>query len=88
MESLSRASDRNEVKHASNFRAWAIGKRRRNGFTVRRIVWGKLMASYERRDDEEIRAAVITVSEKISRPIKTAKAAEKFFSSRRLTAAQ
>ena len=28
-----------------------------NGFHVRRIVWGLLMAREERRDDEEIRAA-------------------------------
>jgi hypothetical protein len=45
-----------------NWQAWAIGKRTRIGtFHVRCIVWGLTMAHAERCDDEEIRAAVITV---------------------------
>jgi hypothetical protein len=58
------------MKHASNRNAWAIGTQKRNGFHVRRVVWGMLMASVERRPDEEIRKAVIIVSGKRSRPIK------------------
>jgi hypothetical protein len=50
--------------------AWALGQPRSNGFKVRRIVWGKLMASAERRPDEEIRRAHITVASKPTRPIK------------------
>lgn len=57
------------MKHAANYKAWAIGTQQRNGFRVRRVVWGKLMASYERRDGEEIRAAVILVNDKAARPI-------------------
>jgi len=46
------------MKHASNRNAWAIGTQKRNGFHVRRVVWGMLMASVERRPDEEIRKAL------------------------------
>lgn len=49
------------MKHAANHTAWAIGRQQRNGFQVRRVVWGFLMATTERRDDEEIRAASIMV---------------------------
>jgi hypothetical protein len=52
------------LKHAANHRAWAIGRQRRNGFHVRKVVWGLLMARSERRDDEEIRAATIMVEAK------------------------
>ena len=52
-----------KFKRPSNCRAWAIGKQRRNGFHVRRIVWGRLMARHEKRDGEQIRAAVITVAQ-------------------------
>lgn len=45
--------------HAANATAWALGKQQGNGFYVRRVVWGLLLASEERRPDEEIRAAVI-----------------------------
>jgi hypothetical protein len=49
--------------HAANHTAWAIGRQQRNGFHVRRVVWGLLMAQSERRDDEEIRAASILVEQ-------------------------
>lgn len=49
------------MRPANNSSAWAIGKRRRYGFDVRRIVWGLALAREERRDDEEIRAAHIYV---------------------------
>jgi hypothetical protein len=49
------------TKHAANGSAWAIGTQRRNGFHVRRVVWGLLMAQYEVRDGEQIRAAHIMV---------------------------
>lgn len=49
------------MKHAANHTAWAIGRMQRNGFHVRRVVWGLLMAQSERRSDEEIRAASIMV---------------------------
>jgi len=52
------------MKHASNCSAWAIGTQRRNGFHVRRVVWGLLMAQCERREGEEIRAAMIMVEAK------------------------
>lgn len=47
--------------HAANSQAWAIGCWRQNGFHVRRVVWGFLLAQYERREGEQIRAATITV---------------------------
>lgn len=49
------------MKHAANHTAWAIGRKQRNGFHVRRVVWGLLMAQAERRSDEEIRAASIMI---------------------------
>lgn len=49
------------MKHAANHTSWAIGRPQRNGFHVRRVVWGLLMAQTERRADEEIRAASIMV---------------------------
>jgi len=50
-----------EMKHAANYSAWAIGTQIRNGFHVRRVVWGLLLAHHEKREGEEIRAAHITV---------------------------
>jgi len=50
-----------EFKHAANYKAWAIGRQQRNGFQVRRVVWGRLMAREERRPQEEIRRATILV---------------------------
>jgi hypothetical protein len=52
------------LKHAANCKAWALGRQQRNGFNVRRVVWGLLMARAERRDGEEIRAAIIMVGGK------------------------
>lgn len=49
------------MKHAANHTAWAIGRKQRNGFHVRKVVWGLLMAQLERRADEEIRAASVMV---------------------------
>lgn len=49
------------MKHAANHTAWALGRQQRNGFHVRRVVWGLEMANAERRADEEIRAASIMV---------------------------
>lgn len=49
------------MKRAANAKAWAIGQQRRNGFHVRRVVWGLLMAQAEKRMDEEIRACVLLV---------------------------
>lgn len=48
-------------KRPSNADAWAIGEQRSNGFHVRRIVWGLLLAQTEKRMDEEIRKASIMV---------------------------
>jgi hypothetical protein len=49
------------MKVPANFSCWAIGTQRRNGFYVRRIVWGLLLAQHEKRDGEQIRAATIMV---------------------------
>lgn len=49
------------MKHAANHTAWAIGRQQRNGFHVRRVVWGLVLAREERRYDEEIRAASIMI---------------------------
>jgi hypothetical protein len=56
------------MKHAANHQAYALGEQRRNGFYVRRVVWGKLLATMERRSFEEIRKATLMVSEKKSKP--------------------
>jgi hypothetical protein len=47
---------------------YAIGTPRRRGFRVRRIMFGKLAASMERRDGEQIRAVKLIVADKASRP--------------------
>lgn len=49
------------LKRAANGKAWAIGEQRSNGFHVRRIVWGLLMAQAEKRIDEEIREVTLLV---------------------------
>lgn len=49
------------MKPAANHTSWAIGRKQHNGFHVRRVVWGLLMAQMECRADEEIRAARIMV---------------------------
>lgn len=55
------------MKNAANRSAWALGMQRRNGFHVRRVVWGLLMAWEEKREDEEIRAATILVEKNFKR---------------------
>jgi len=50
-----------KYKRTANADAWAIGEQRSNGFHVRRVVWGLLMAQAEMRLGEEIRRAVIMV---------------------------
>jgi hypothetical protein len=52
------------LQFAANYRAWAIGRQQRNGFHVRRVVWGRLMAQTEKRKDETIRRANIMVERK------------------------
>lgn len=51
----------NVWKRPSNASAWAIGEQRSNGFHIRRVVWGMLMAQAEKRMDEEIRKITIMV---------------------------
>lgn len=58
---------------AANSPAWAIGTPQRNGFHVRRIVWGLLLAQHEVRDGEQIRAANITVEFEYKRRRKVAR---------------
>lgn len=50
------------MKRAANADAWAIGRVTLRGFRVRRVVWGRLMARAEKRDDEQIRSAIIFVA--------------------------
>jgi hypothetical protein len=50
-----------DFKRPVNAQAYAIGRASHGLFVVRRIVWGKLLASYERRDGEIIRRAIIMV---------------------------
>ncbi len=47
------------MKRAANSRAWALGEQRRNGFHVRKIVWGRLMARMEKREGEHIQPVII-----------------------------
>ena len=49
------------TRQARNARAYAIGYPQPNGFHVRRIVWGLLMAKAEKRDSEHIRRAILLV---------------------------
>jgi hypothetical protein len=53
-----------ELRQARNAKSWALGEQKRNGFHVRKVVWGLLMASMEKRPGEEIRRAVILVGGK------------------------
>ena len=50
---------------------YALGTATKRGFRVRCVRFGKLMASIERRDGEEIRAVKLIVAEKASRPAAT-----------------
>jgi hypothetical protein len=54
--------------HAANSKAWALGRQQRNGFRVRKVVWGLLMAKAELREGKEIRAATILVGNRTSAP--------------------
>jgi hypothetical protein len=58
------------LMHAANATAWALGQQRCNGFYVRKVVWGLLMAKAEKREGEEIRAAMISVESKGKRKTK------------------
>ena len=49
------------ARQARNARAYAIGHPKPNGFHIRRIVWGRLLATYERREHEQIRRAIVLV---------------------------
>jgi hypothetical protein len=60
--SLSKTEQPAQWRRPRNARAWAIGRETRTGFQVRRIVWGRLAARFEKREDESIRAAFITVA--------------------------
>lgn len=55
------------MKHPNNCSCWALGQQTSNGFHVRRVVWGLLLAWEEKRDDEEIRAATILVERAFKR---------------------
>jgi hypothetical protein len=55
------ADNKQEFRPPRNHQAWAVGTERKNGFHVRRVVWGLLMAQAEMRDGEEIRAARLYV---------------------------
>jgi hypothetical protein len=63
-------ADRKNFRFVRNYDAWAIGtyEIRSNGkvgrFHVRRVVWGRLMAREEKRDNEVIRRAVILIRER------------------------
>jgi hypothetical protein len=59
------------LSQAANARAWAIGQQQGNGFHVRQIVWGLLMAQAEKREGEEIRAAVLMIGPPRKRGRKT-----------------
>ncbi len=50
-----------DYRNAANRDAWAIGQSCAQGFSVRRIVWGRLMAQCEKREGEQIRRARILV---------------------------
>jgi len=52
------------MAHANNARAYALGTKMRNGFHVRRVVWGRLMARMDRRPGELIRRAIVLVERK------------------------
>ena len=55
------------LKRAANAKAWALGNQMANGFHIRRIVWGLMMANAEKRIDEEIRAVLLVVEPVLKR---------------------
>ena len=50
------------TRHAVNSAAWALGYHGRNGFHVRRVVWGRALAREEKREGENIRRATILIT--------------------------
>jgi hypothetical protein len=52
---------------ARNAKCWALGEPTPRGFFVLRIVWGRLLARYEKRPGEQIRRAVIMVEKRDKR---------------------
>jgi len=50
-----------DARFAANPRAYALGRPQRNGFHIRKIVWGRLMARAEKRDGEHIRRVIVLV---------------------------
>jgi len=48
-------------KHVANTKACVLGKQQRNGFQVRRVVWGRLMAREDKRPGEIIKRAKLWV---------------------------
>jgi hypothetical protein len=60
------------MKYPSNASAWAIGEQRRNGFHVRKVCWGLLMAQCEQRQGEQVRAATLMVEASFKRRRKVA----------------
>lgn len=51
-----------------NALAWALGSFDAHGhFMVRRVVWGKLLASYERRMGEQLVRAVVLIRKPVKR---------------------
>lgn len=59
----------NEIRPASNWQAWAIGRTTARGFKVRRVVWGRILARHEKRSDEKIVAARVMVAYEDGRPV-------------------
>jgi hypothetical protein len=51
-------------RHARNARAYALGTEGRNGFSIRKVVWGRLLATHERRIGEKIMRAIIWIERK------------------------
>ncbi len=47
--------------YAPNESAWAIGRIERGRFNIRRVVWGRLLARYEKRKGEKIKRVIILV---------------------------
>ena len=50
--------------YAPNEKAWALGRMERGKFNIRRVVWGRLLARYEKRDGEKIKRVVILITGK------------------------
>lgn len=56
------------MRTATGGTPYAIGERIGGWFRVRAVRFGKLAASYERRDGEEVRRVELIVSEKKAKP--------------------